>query len=104
MTRFSLRENFGLALRALRKLQKVPQEALDRVSSRTYISSLERGLKSPTLDKVDAIANELQVHPLVLVAYTYLRQCTEAEQETILRQVQLQLLELSKADTARQDV
>jgi transcriptional regulator with XRE-family HTH domain len=104
MTRFPLRENFGFALRALRKLQNMPQEALDGVSSRTYISTLERGLKSPTLDKVDSIANELNVHPLVLVAYTYLRQCTEAEQEAVLRQVQMQLQELAKADIARRDV
>ncbi|WP_253074808.1 helix-turn-helix domain-containing protein [Cupriavidus pampae] len=82
----------------------MPQEALDGVSSRTYISALERGLKSPTLDKIDSIASGLKVHPLVLVAYTYLRQYTEAEQEAVLRLVQMQLQELAKADTARRDV
>ncbi len=41
------------------------------VSSRTYLSTLERGLKSPTLDKLDEIAGVMDVHPasLVLLAY-----------------------------------
>lgn len=41
------------------------------VSSRTYLSSLERGMKSPTLDKVQELADTLKVHPLTLLALAY---------------------------------
>ncbi|MGO4307335.1 helix-turn-helix domain-containing protein [Cupriavidus sp. RAF12] len=95
------KENFGLALRAVRRLRKVPQEALDQVSSRTYVSSLERGLKSPTLDKVNSIAEALDIHPLTLVAYTYLRQSSIADQQALLRRVQTELAELAANDANR---
>lgn len=92
----TLRENFGDALRTVRRFRKVPQEALDVASSRTYVSSLERGLKSPTLDKIDSLADALNIHPLTLLALTYLRSCTRSERQAILAQVGLQLQELSK--------
>lgn len=43
------------------------------VSSRTYISSLERGLKVPTVNKVDSLASVLGIHPLTLLALSYLK-------------------------------
>lgn len=65
------RQALALALRAIRKARRLSQEDFAVVSSRTYLSSLERGLKSPTLDKLEAIADVLKVSPatLVLVAY-----------------------------------
>jgi len=47
------------------------------VSSRTYMSSLERGLKSPTIDKIEQISQVLEVHPVSVMVATYL----EAEPE-----------------------
>jgi transcriptional regulator with XRE-family HTH domain len=41
------------------------------VSSRTYVSALERGLKSPTLPKVDALSGVLGLHPLTPLALSY---------------------------------
>lgn len=38
---------------------------------RTYIGDLERALKSPTLDAIDAIARALQVDPAELIASVY---------------------------------
>lgn len=60
--------DFGLALRHLRRLQGLPQEAFDQVSSRTYVSALERGVKQPTLGKIVQLASVLGVSPLALVA------------------------------------
>ncbi|AUZ84765.1 helix-turn-helix domain-containing protein [Methylophaga nitratireducenticrescens] len=62
---------FGAALRALRLSKNLTQEDFSLVSSRTYISSLERGLKNPTLDKVELIAETLQISPLTLIALAY---------------------------------
>jgi transcriptional regulator with XRE-family HTH domain len=62
-----LREALGTALRRQRKAQSLSQEAFTTVSSRTYISQLERGLKSPTLEKVEELAKAMGVHPLTLL-------------------------------------
>ena len=42
------------------------------MSSRTYLSSLERGLKSPTLKKLEELCKVLEVHPLTLLTLTYM--------------------------------
>ncbi|WP_406807514.1 helix-turn-helix domain-containing protein [Burkholderia pseudomallei] len=46
----------GAALRMLRQAKGVSQEDFGIVSSRTYVSTVERGLKSPTLGKIGFIA------------------------------------------------
>jgi transcriptional regulator with XRE-family HTH domain len=47
------------------------QEAFEPVISRPYISQLERGLKSPTLEKVEHLAKQMRVHPLTLLTLAY---------------------------------
>jgi transcriptional regulator with XRE-family HTH domain len=42
------------------------QEAFSDVSSRTYMSTLERDLKSPTLHKLTELCEVMEVHPLTL--------------------------------------
>lgn len=66
-----INQAFGTALREFRKDKDKTQEDFDVVSSRTYVSSLERGLKSITLEKLEEIAAVLEVHPLTLLAKTY---------------------------------
>ena len=58
---------FGEALRRQRRAKRLSQEAFTTVSSRTYLSQLERGLKSPTLEKVEELATTMGVHPLTLL-------------------------------------
>ena len=65
------RNDFASGLRKTRDAQGLSQEDFGLVSSRTYVSSLERGLKSPTLNKVDDLANTLGVHPLTLLVVSY---------------------------------
>lgn len=64
--------NFGKALQRIRKAKGISQEAFALTSSRTYVSTLERGLKSPTLSKIDELAEVLGVHPLTLLMAAYL--------------------------------
>lgn len=68
----SPQNNFSAALRLCRKACNVSQEAFGIVSSRTYVSTLERGIKQPTLNKVDELAGVMGVHPLTLLALSYL--------------------------------
>ena len=65
------RQALALALRKIRKARILTQEDFGVVSSRTYLSSLERGLKSPTLEKLEAIADVMSVHPAVLILVAY---------------------------------
>ncbi|MCH2340207.1 helix-turn-helix domain-containing protein [Pseudomonas sp. NPDC047963] len=64
---------FGTALRLLRKKRGLTQEDFDAVTGRTYLSALERGLKSPTLEKVNELASVLGVHPLSLLSLSYVQ-------------------------------
>ena len=78
----------GKALKQLREIANVTQEEFALVSSRTYISTVERGLKSPTLGKIEQLAEVLGVHPLTLLAVAYMDRLTPKEIErttTLLR-------------------
>ncbi|HEY8098464.1 MAG TPA: helix-turn-helix transcriptional regulator [Methylobacter sp.] len=66
-----MQKRFGRTLQALRKTKGLTQEEFSLISSRTYMSSLERGLKSPTMTKLDEIAPLLGVHPVTLFALGY---------------------------------
>jgi transcriptional regulator with XRE-family HTH domain len=67
-----LKKAFAKALQQTRLAKNMTQEDFAVVSSRTYISTLERGIKSPTLEKIDALSTTLGVHPLTLMTLTYL--------------------------------
>jgi transcriptional regulator with XRE-family HTH domain len=67
----TLKNSFPAALKTVRKAHGLSQEAFSDVSSRTYLSSLERGLKSPTLNKVAELCQVLDVHPLTLLTLAY---------------------------------
>lgn len=67
-----LHEAFGQALRRQRKAKGLSQEAFTRVSSRTYLSELERGLKNPTLDKIEELSSTMGIHPLTLLTECFL--------------------------------
>jgi transcriptional regulator with XRE-family HTH domain len=67
--RRTLTEAFGDALRVQRLDAGYSQEAFAHECSlhRTYISQLERGLKSPSLSTLELIAGALEMKPHQLV-------------------------------------
>lgn len=65
------KNSFPAALKTVRKARGLSQEAFSDVSSRTYMSSLERGLKSPTLSKVAELCEVMDVHPLTRLTLAY---------------------------------
>lgn len=87
---------FAKALRQARRAQGLTQEDFSEVSSRTYVSSLERGKKSPTIEKIDALASVMGIHPLTLMSLTYLIKSNQSEQSAIIQQVNLELNRLLK--------
>lgn len=59
------------AIRTIRKTRNLSQEDFSDVSSRTYVSSLERGLKSPTVGKLSELCAVMEVHPVTLLTLAY---------------------------------
>lgn len=72
----NLNKALGLVVRRHRARAGLSQEALADACGRhrTYVSIIERGLKSPSLDTIVALAGALRVRPHLLVK--------EAEEET----------------------
>lgn len=76
---------FGIGLQKARKSRGLTQEDFSVVSSRTYMSSLERGIKAPTITKIEEIATVIGVHPLSLLAVAYLPSTPEERTQLCLR-------------------
>jgi|SRR5690349_7351738 len=85
----------GNALQQLRQIANLTQEDFGLVSSRTYVSTVERGLKSPTLSKIEQLAQVLRVHPLTLLTAVYLNHLTPKEAEQAIEKLRAQLLEIT---------
>ena len=64
-----IREVFATNLRKARQAQNLSQEALatDADVDRTYVSALERGIYSATIDMVARLAAVLEVEPADLL-------------------------------------
>lgn len=64
----SLKTAFAFVLKATRVFRELSQMHLAAVSNRTYISKLERGQCSPTLEMITSLSNPLSLSPLTLIA------------------------------------
>lgn len=66
------KNRFSSALRTVRRARGLRQEAFSLNSRRTYLRTLGRGLKAPTLNKVDELSQVLNCHPLTVLTLAYL--------------------------------
>ncbi|HIE4502403.1 TPA: helix-turn-helix domain-containing protein [Pseudomonas aeruginosa] len=82
------------ALRRIRKARGLSQEAFSDVSSRTYLSTLERDLKSPTLSKLAELCEVMEVHPLTLLTLAYAGN-SETQADQLLAQIREELKEIA---------
>lgn len=87
----NIKKSVGLAIQTSRKVKKITQEDFSEISSRTYISPLERGLYSPTVEKIDAIAKVIGIHPLTLLTLSYLINSKESDATKLINQVKTEL-------------
>ncbi|EME9751332.1 helix-turn-helix domain-containing protein [Pseudomonas aeruginosa] len=83
------KHSLAAAIRTVRKARGLSQEAFSDVSSRTYMSTLERNLKSPTLHKLTELCEVMEVHPLTLLTLAYAGDDTRKADE-LLAQVRQQ--------------
>lgn len=84
------KNSLAAALKTVRKARGLSQEAFSDVSSRTYMSSLERDLKSPTLNKLAELCEVMEIHPLTLLTLAYAGRGTR-KTEQLLAQVRQEL-------------
>lgn len=90
----TIRKAFGKALRTVRLSRGLTQEDFGIVSSRTYVSSLERGQKSPTIDKLVDLAEMLTVHPVALLALAYVPSQSPKAAAALLRMLATEIEKL----------
>lgn len=79
----SLRSAYGSALKFLRTRQDSSQDALGKAVDRSYISRLEAGENSVTIDVSHDIASVLGVDPLSLMVLTYAAQRRQTPQQIL---------------------
>lgn len=91
------KHSLATAIRTVRKARGLSQEAFSDVSSRTYMSSLERDLKSPTLNKLAELCEVMDVHPLTLLTLAYAGS-DPTKIDRLLAQVRQELELLGKTD------
>ena len=85
--KMNLRQSLATAIRTVRKNKGLTQEDFGVVSSRTYLSSLERGLKSPTVDKLEEIAEVLGMHPATILLLAYAVQAPSSERDSLINDI-----------------
>ncbi|MFJ2385854.1 helix-turn-helix domain-containing protein [Pseudomonas koreensis] len=91
----SLKNAFAAVLKAMRAGKGLTQRNLAEVSSRTYVSKLERGQSSPTLEMITALSGPLNMNPLTLVAITLSAESGQPV-NALLRQTQEELACLTR--------
>lgn len=62
---------FGRGLRQLRLIRGLSQEAFTPAFSLSFVSVVERGAKMISIERIDGLAETLDVHPLTLLTAMY---------------------------------
>ena len=70
VSHMTLKSSFATVLRAIRSKRNITQRQFADTTSRTYLSKLEGGRSSITLDKLDQLSERLRLSPLTLLALT----------------------------------
>jgi transcriptional regulator with XRE-family HTH domain len=56
----------------VRVAKGIAQVSFATVSSMAHVSRIERGISVPTLNKIEALAEVMDVHPMTVLALSYL--------------------------------
>lgn len=97
----SVKNAVAVVLKAMRKARGLSQKNLAEVSSRTYVSKLERAQSSPTLEMLSTLSSPLGLSPLGLVALTL---ATETGQSirSLINRVESEVEELAQAGVLKE--
>lgn len=84
-----LKYAFGQALRELRMSKGLSQESIG--ASQSYVSDVERGLKTPSIEKLDEFASTIGIHPVTILAKSYLVKDRSLSAEDLMALVRKEL-------------
>ncbi|WP_226501009.1 helix-turn-helix transcriptional regulator [Pseudomonas sp. MWU16-30322] len=84
-----LKYAFGQALRELRMSKDLSQESIG--ASQSYVSDVERGLKTPSIEKLDEFASTIGIHPVTILAKSYLVKDRSLSAEDLIALVRKEL-------------
>lgn len=87
-----LKQALAQAIKELRKSKDLSQETVG--ASQSYISDVERGIKSPSVIKLAELAENMGVHPLTILAKSYLLADPELGVDELLEQLRRELEEV----------
>ena len=74
---------FGSALREVRLRKAIAQEQLG--ASQSFVSTVERGIRSPTLEKLEEFAERLEVNPATLIVLMQIG--VDGDENALLKEV-----------------
>lgn len=93
-----LRAAFSASLKQARTARGLTQESFSDVSSRTYMSALERGIRAPTIEKLEELCEVMEIHMLSLLALSYLKMEPSLSIQELLNLIMLEVEKLQAAD------
>lgn len=90
--RLELKRAIGTSIKSFRLKREISQESLG--PSQPYISNLEAGRGSASLDKIEQMADVLGVHPISIIIAGYLTSSEGADKEQLLERIRIELAEI----------
>ncbi|WP_410017089.1 helix-turn-helix domain-containing protein [Pseudomonas sp. 5P_5.1_Bac1] len=90
--RSELKHALGKVLKSYRLKRNLSQESLG--PSQAYISNLEQGRWSPSIDKIEQMSNAIGVHPASVILAGYLSLADSASADELLERIRGEIGEL----------
>ncbi|WP_317659317.1 helix-turn-helix transcriptional regulator [Pseudomonas sp. KU43P] len=83
---------FGSALKEVRVRKEIAQEQLG--ASQSFVSTVERGIRSPTIEKMEEFAERLGVNPATLIVLMQVGQ--EGDVDALLAKIRDEIKALKR--------
>ncbi|WP_090175917.1 helix-turn-helix domain-containing protein [Pseudomonas arsenicoxydans] len=90
--RLELKRAIGTCVKAYRLKKNIPQESLG--PSQPYISNLEAGRGSASIDKIEQMADILGIHPMSIIFAGYLTSNEDVTKEDLFDRIRKELAEI----------
>lgn len=90
--RSELKRALGASMKLYRLKKNIPQESLG--PSQPYISTLEAGRGSASIDKIEQMAGVLGVHPVSIILAGYLSSGDDVTTDQLLERIRSELLQI----------
>lgn len=94
---------FGRAFKSVRKFKGLTLLGFSTISGRNYIGAIERGVKSPTFEKVDSLGGFLEIHPLTISYLAYLNADENETFDSLNKRVKSELAQIQNFNQSALD-